>query len=57
LNAGYFYRADRGYYGNFSIWVASLKKRNSILDLVRRKGFHDDGGKEEAVVWGYLHQF
>jgi hypothetical protein len=37
--------------------MASLKKRNDVLDLVRKEGFHNDGGKEEAVVWGYLHQF
>jgi hypothetical protein len=39
------------------MWVASLKKRDNILNLVKREGFYDNGGKKETVVWGYLHQF
>jgi hypothetical protein len=56
-NAGYCSRADRGCSGNFLIWMASLKKRNNILDLVKKEDFYNNSGKEEAVVWGYLYQF
>ena len=37
------------------MWVASLKKRDDILNLWRGEGFHDGGGERKAAVWCYLH--
>ena len=41
--------------GYFSTWVASLKKRDDILDLMRGERFHDGGGQEKGVVLTCLH--
>ena len=42
-------------FGYFMMWVASLKERNDMLNMMRGERFHDDSSKEEAAVCGYLH--
>ena len=54
-NSGYCPRADWCCLSYFSIWVASLKERDDILDLWREEGFYDGGGKKKAAVRCYLH--
>ena len=43
------------YFGDFVIWVASLKERNDLLCFMREGRLYDVGGEEEADILVCLH--
>ena len=54
-NSGYCPRANWCCLSYFSMWVASLKEGDNVLDLWREEGFHDGGGEKKVADWCYLH--